>query len=228
MRVGVLVGVVSCVVAAGCSTTVSGTASDGGVSRDAGGVAEFRPVLSAVAPVAGSAVPTSPGAVAPPACAEYRDRPSMEAGKACRQDPLLGISDEYRAGVVSAFGCADRALDGKTDSDLPLATCDEDGAESFVLDRAILGGDDIATATASPDPNGTGWTVQLSFRSAAQAVWSEYTREHVQERVTFTVDGRVVSAPTIQSAITGETTVTGGQGGFTEEEATTLADRLGG
>jgi len=34
-------------------------------------------------------------------------------------------------GVASAFGCDDRALDGKTDSDLPPATCDEDGAESF-------------------------------------------------------------------------------------------------
>jgi preprotein translocase subunit SecD len=47
----------------------------------------------------------------------------------------------------------------------------------------------------------------------------------VGENIAFTVDGRVISAPTIQSAITGDTTITGQ---FTEEGAERLAARLGG
>ena len=46
---------------------------------------------------------------------------------------------------------------------------------------------------------------------------------HVGENVAFTLDGRVISAPTINGAINGQTTITGD---FDQETATALANQL--
>ena len=44
---------------------------------------------------------------------------------------------------------------------------------------------------------------------SGRATWAEYTAAHINENVAFTLDGRVISAPTITSAINGQTTITG-------------------
>ncbi|OLR91430.1 SecDF P1 head subdomain-containing protein [Actinokineospora bangkokensis] len=122
----------------------------------------------------------------------------------------------------------DAAEPGGFDAEQPLVACAEDGSERFVLDKALFTGEGVSAAKASKAEYGSGWAVTISLRSAEQRTWTDYTTNHLSERVAFVVDGRVVSAPTIQGAITGDTTITGGSGGFTEDEATDLAKRLGG
>src|SRR3712207_466451 len=63
----------------------------------------------------------------------------------------------------------------------------------------------------------------IYFKSEGRATWAQYTADNIGSNVAFTLDGRVVSAPTIQNAINGQTTITGQ---FNQETATTLANQL--
>ena len=71
-------------------------------------------------------------------------------------------------------------------------------------------------------PPGPGSSCSTSSRRAARP-GPNYTAAHVGENVAFTLDGRVISAPTIQGAINGQTTITGH---FDQETATELANQL--
>ncbi|WP_156753758.1 protein translocase subunit SecD [Actinokineospora pegani] len=159
----------------------------------------------------------------------------ISEGKKCRQDPRLAPADGSQAdqalqqAVMSVLTCGPGQIDplvGHDDPTLPLAACDQEGAEVFILGPSFLEGTEISDANANPDSQGAGYLVTVSFKSAGQDVWANYTRDHVQERAAFVLDTQVVSAPTIQGAIAGDTTITGGQGGFTNAEATKLANVL--
>ncbi|MBI3688971.1 MAG: protein translocase subunit SecD [Actinobacteria bacterium] len=114
-----------------------------------------------------------------------------------------------------------------------IAACSTDGLYKYVLDKVIgegvpgktpLEGTQIANAQAQYDTqNLQGWVVLLDFRSAGQTTWAEYTAANVGKNVAFTLDGKVVSAPTIQGAINGQTQITGN---FDESSAKDLANSL--
>ncbi len=64
----------------------------------------------------------------------------------------------------------------------------------------------------------------MDFSSAGSSTWAAYTTASVGSAVGIVLDGRVVSAPTINSAITGGTTQI--TGSFSQTEAQTLANQL--
>jgi preprotein translocase subunit SecD len=66
--------------------------------------------------------------------------------------------------------------------------------------------------------------VLLDFDSKAENTWAEYTAANVGKNVAFTLDGRVISAPTIQSAINSNPTTITGQ--FNQQTAEELANQL--
>jgi preprotein translocase subunit SecD len=76
-----------------------------------------------------------------------------------------------------------------------------------------------------------GWQLLLSFTSAGQAVWTDYTARHnatvtpnaVANMVAIVVDGKVLSYPEIQATINGPTAISGG---FDKTGATDLANAL--
>ncbi|CRK58116.1 Protein-export membrane protein SecD (TC 3.A.5.1.1) [Alloactinosynnema sp. L-07] len=208
------------------------------------------------APTTTAAQPPASDPAAPPApmptteaCTKYADilkDPKAEDGaqitaaKACRQDPKLAPSkgadgaevpadQSVQLAALTTLDCTPGKQDplvGNDDPTLPVAACDQDGNEKFILGPSFLEGKEISGAIAQVDTSGVGYVVSLSFTNTGTEIWSKYTAAHVQERAAFVLDTAVVSAPTIQGVINGDTQITGGEGGFKSAEATKLANVL--
>ena len=114
-------------------------------------------------------------------------------------------------------------LTGYDDPALPLVTCNQDGTAKYALGPSFLEGTQIASAQAAANGQGVGYVVNVTFKSAGEAIWGKYTTEHIGEAVAFTLDGKVVSAPTIQGAIFGSTEISGQ---FSQAQAQNLAGIL--
>ncbi|MCW2633067.1 MAG: protein-export rane protein SecD [Pseudonocardia sp.] len=114
-------------------------------------------------------------------------------------------------------------LRGYDDPTKPLVTCNRDGTEKYLLGPVFLDGTLIADANAVPNPQGAGYLVNLSFKPEGADIWGKYTSAHVQQAAAFVLDSKVVSAPTIQGPIFGDTQITGN---FSQAEAQKLASVL--
>jgi preprotein translocase subunit SecD len=132
-------------------------------------------------------------------------------------------------------------------TDIPskgMVTCNDAGTEKYLLGSVLIAGEQVSGAAAQPPSPSQGqleWTVRLSLKSGAQKTWAKYTAAHSSqtesaditscgpnstpcaEFVAFTLDRKVITAPHNQSAITGDTEISGN---FTEESATQLANQL--
>jgi preprotein translocase subunit SecD len=159
----------------------------------------------------------------------------IQAAKALRQNPALvpanpndPAAQQVQQQALAALSCQPGARDplfGNDDPKLPLVTCDEKGAEKFVLGPVFLEGTEISNAQSSPPGQGKpGWSVDLQFKPQGRDIWGDYTSKHVGERAAFVLDTQVVSAPTINTAILdGNTQITGN---FTQADSKNLADVL--
>jgi preprotein translocase subunit SecD len=165
----------------------------------------------------------------------------IKLGRACRQNEYLVPSAEASAdpnmqqasqqaqqAAMAALDCSKPdPLIGNDQKDKALVACDQEGTAKYVLGPTFLDGTEISDAGSAPDPQGVGYVVTLDFKSKGGDIWADYTEKHVQEAAAFVLDTQVVSAPTIQGAITGQTEISGGgQGGFSADEAKTLSDVL--
>lgn len=115
-------------------------------------------------------------------------------------------------------------LVGNDDPSLPLVTCSADRTEVFLLEPAIIKGEQIKNATSGLDQQRAQWVVNVEFDSEAGRTWADFTRDHVGDRTAFVLDTEVISAPEIQEPILGGNTQVTGQ--FTEASARELANQL--
>jgi preprotein translocase subunit SecD len=240
------------VVTEGDSNIVISVPGDNGEqARELGATAQlrFRPVVTgpepAVAPAegadaSGSATPSDSASPSPTDSASASPSASAEAtptdgaaasdgaeatGSAAPADPAAEPATQEEAAAAYATLTCD-AADVSTEVALPesyVAACSEDGTAKYLLGPTIIEGTQIDDASAGTDSTTGEWIVLLDFRSEGRAKWAEYTAANIGKNVAFTLDGRVVSAPTIQNAINGQTTITGQ---FDQESATTLANQL--
>lgn len=151
-------------------------------------------------------------------------RARINEAKALRQSTDEAV--QQQAAVMLDCGSRPDPLIGHDDPSLPLVTCDVRGEWKFMLGPRFLDGTQITRAEAASNPNGSGYIVKIAFNSAATEVWAKYTAAHVTMAVAMVLNGQVLSAPTIQGAITGgETEISGS---FSREEAEQLADQLAG
>lgn len=102
-----------------------------------------------------------------------------------------------------------------------VVACEE--SSKYLLKPAKVLGTDVESASAQVDQQGGGWKVVLSFKSGGQQKWTALTQETQGKQVAIVLDNTVVSAPTIQSVITGDAEITGG---FKRDSAQTLAAQL--
>jgi preprotein translocase subunit SecD len=188
------------------------------------------PVQRAVAPVAFSQplqapsptpAPTpAPGAGTQADPADPQVAAAIEAARQQRQstDPAT------QQAALAALDCkAQDPLRGYDDPTRPLVACNQDGTEKYVLGPSFLEGTQIASAAAAPNPQGAGYIINLTFKSEGQAIWGNYTANNIGKQVAFTLDGEVVSAPSINSAIYGQTEISGQ---FNQASANQLAGVL--
>lgn len=107
------------------------------------------------------------------------------------------------------------------------------GATITVERNVIVKGDDLTDASASPDQQRGGWQINFKFNIKGARAFGEATTKGLYRRLAIllidkkqggVVDKRVVSAPTVQSPITGgQGQITGS---FSAEAANTLAIQL--
>ena len=217
--------------------------------------AQAQPTSPSQPPSSGSgqpAVPTDPLE----ACAQYKkdsktyaadvkanrqsdvDVPDLiKLGKACRQadqlvpkggqpDPTL-LQVAMDATTCTTGTTVGDPLIGNDDPKKPLVACDQDGTAKYLLGPTFLSGTDISDATSSVDPQGAGYVVNLTFKSGGSKTWADYTTANVGKQAAFVLDTQVVSAPQIREAISGgSTTISGGQSGFSPDEARNLSEVL--
>jgi preprotein translocase subunit SecD len=176
---------------------------------------------SAAAPTPTTAAPTT-GAGAPIAgSAAAKMAEEIAAAKATRQS----ADQTVQAQALAALDCsAPDVLSGNDDPALPLVTCGSDGTAKYVLSPSFLKGSDIKDATSSVAQGGVGFEVQLTFTSSGSDIWGQYTSANVGKQAAFVLDSKVVSAPRINSAITGG--VTSITGKFSQAQAQDLANTL--
>jgi preprotein translocase subunit SecD len=98
------------------------------------------------------------------------------------------------------------------------------GATILVKRRAILGGSDLANASAGKKPEDNRDIVNFSFNGEGGRTFARITQENIGKRFAIVLDGVVISAPTINTAILGGSGYI--EGNFTAESANTLAVEL--
>ena len=113
---------------------------------------------------------------------------------------------------------------------MPFVTCDRDGSARYILGPAEVLGTQVKKATAAIDQAGSGgWYVALDFNKEGTTKFGAITQRVVsltapQNQVAIVLDGLVVSAPRIISAIIGGSAQITGD--FTQQEASDLANVL--
>lgn len=141
------------------------------------------------------------------------------------------LEAQFAALDCSKPGALDNLVDDPTK---PLVTCDDTGAEKFILGPVVVGGDQIADASAGYQVGQTGQTtsvveIALTLKGEGKDAYARYSTKMVslpspQNRLAATLDSRVIVAPAFQSAILdGRASITGG---FTIDSARALANQL--
>ena len=95
----------------------------------------------------------------------------------------------------------------------------------YLMDRQEgMSGEDLQSAVARPDDRSPGnWQILFEFGAEGARQFADLTEQHVDEQMGIVVDGKVVSAPTINERIFGSGQISGS---FTADEATDLAIAL--
>ncbi|WP_243063079.1 protein translocase subunit SecD [Humibacter sp. RRB41] len=140
-----------------------------------------------------------------------------------------------------AFKCSSlkNATTNIAPEDKPLITCDDDLSVKYLLGPVEVEGSDISNATAGivtdSSGNTTGqWAVNLvfngqgtkDFTNVSERLYGFYSADSTDPRAqfAFVLDGKVLSAPAMQGAITnGKPQITGS---FDQTSAQSLADQL--
>jgi preprotein translocase subunit SecD len=212
---------------------ISVPGDDGEQARELGQTAQlrFRPVVQGPEPAAPAAEETPAAEESPPAGETAAPGEPAAPSDGAVADPSLPepgappVTQEEAAAEYATLTCDPE--DTTPEVDLPesfVAACTADGSAKYLLGPAVIEGTQVSDASAGTQQATSEWVVLLDFDSEAEATWAAYTAANVGSNVAFTLDGRVISAPTIQGAITSNpTTITGS---FDQESAEELANQL--
>ncbi len=145
---------------------------------------------------------------------------------------LTAATPGYEAATLT---CSTEAEQGTPEcsfeelSDQEVVFLDRDGRTKYRLGPVELTGDAIDQAAAVLDTGaagavGQGWQIQFDLTDQGADTFADVTTRLQGGQLAIVVDQEVVSAPTVQSAITGGTGVI--TGSFTEARAKDLATQL--
>lgn len=103
---------------------------------------------------------------------------------------------------------------------LVLPAADEEGVYYIIDESPVVTGDDLTNAQPSFDQNNRP-AVSFQFNVSGARAFGDYTAEHIGEPFAIVLDGKVISAPVIQSHIAGGSGII--TGNFSVEASTNLA-----
>src|SRR4051812_2748132 len=200
-----------------------------GDSASASGSATSTDSAAATPTDTAAATPTDSAAATPTDSATSTDSAAASSSGAVA-DPSLdpdrpAVTQDEAAAAYATLTCDTNDTTSDTArSDDYVAACTQDGTAKYLLGPTIIEGTDVTDASSGTQQTTGEWVVLLDFNNKAENTWAQYTAANVQKNVAFTLDGRVISAPTIQSAINSNpTTITGS---FTQTTAEELANQL--
>lgn len=214
--------------------SIPGTPDDATLQRiEASAKLDFRPVLVAsqatTSSVGGDSTSSpTPTPVDPSLATEPTAAPTSASD-------LAYITPALEAQYTS-FDCAflNDQDPNLAPADQPLITCDDSETVKYILGPVEITGEDISDAsnglmtTSSGASTGT-WAVNLSFDDQGTQAFGDVTSRLIglqgaQNQFAIVLDGRVISAPSTNAAITdGNAQISGS---FTQESSKTLADQL--
>ncbi|WP_298120990.1 protein translocase subunit SecD [uncultured Aurantimicrobium sp.] len=215
--------------------SIPGTPDDATLARiEASAKLDFRAVLEAGAPTStsvgadGVATPVPVGTVDP-------SLSSVPAVSPSNGSDLNWVTPALQA-QYEQFDCASEnaQVANTAPEDQPLITCDFTNTVKYILGPVEVSGADISNAGASMVTTSTGattgqWAVDLAFNGKGTKDFGDVTTRlngltGSQNQFAIVLDGRVLTAPSTNAAITnGSAQITGG---FTQTSAKTLADQL--
>ena len=142
--------------------------------------------------------------------------------------PGLGSADELKKLLGSTAKLTFHPVVGRTRDknanpgprNIMLPSADEEGVYYLVEDIPVVTGDELVDAQPSFDQNGRP-AVSFRFNVTGARKFGDYTAENIGSPFAIVLDGKVISAPTIQSHIAGGSGII--TGNFTLPEATNLA-----
>jgi preprotein translocase subunit SecD len=175
------------------------------------------------APPPGQEPPPTPGTQTPEPSGDVPLAQRIADEKELRQSTDQQI--QILALQFQATRCGeDDVLAGNDDPNLPLVTCSQDGDEVYLLDKSIISGEQIESASSGLDQQQGVYVVDLQFESDATEIWADFTAANVGTQTAFVLDSQVVSAPEIREPIPGGRTQITGE--FTDSSARELANVL--
>ena len=139
-------------------------------------------------------------------------------GSAEELKAIIGTTAKLTFNTVIGQGTDKAANPGV--GNLLLPASDQQGLYYTVEEAPVVTGDDLVDAQPSFDQNGRP-AVSFRFDTSGARKFGEYTGAHVGEPFAIVLDKQVISAPTIQTAITGGSGII--TGNFTVEGSTNLA-----
>lgn len=189
---------------------------------------EFRAVLVTDAAPTGAAASASPSPIPSGLASTPSPAPTNGSDEAYVTPLLKAQFDQFKCSEVDA------AKTNVADPKKPLITCDTQGAFKYILGPVEVAGETISNATNSVVSNSQGvstgqWAVNIIFNAKGTEAFSVVTTRlnsltGVRNQFGIVLDGRIISAPTTQAAITnGKPQITGT---FTQASSKALADQL--
>ena len=139
-------------------------------------------------------------------------------GSAEELKAIIGTTAKLTFNTVVGQGSDKTANPGV--GNLLLPASDQQGLYYTVEEAPVVTGDDLVDAQPSFDQNGRP-AVSFRFDTSGARKFGEYTGAHVGEPFAIVLDKQVISAPIIQTAITGGSGII--TGNFTVEGSTNLA-----
>jgi preprotein translocase subunit SecD len=207
------------------------TAATSSPAADTGSVSTAT--APATAPTAAATDGTAPATDSAGATAATAAAPAWPEGSDPNM-PTQPLSDDestwttWEAAATTALptlSCADlEPYRGLDNPNKPLIACSDTGDAIYLLDKTLIAGTQIDSATSGQSTQGAGWVVNMTFKSEGYSTWSSYTASHTGTLTAMTLDGQVISAPRISGPIT--TPGTEISGSFTQESAAGLANSL--
>lgn len=139
-------------------------------------------------------------------------------------EEVIGQTAQLTFQMVDVENSVQEAMAGRVPPDSELLQ-GEDGTPYLVKKRVLVSGENLTRAGVGSDQSGRP-AIDFRFDGAGARRFGEATAANLQKPFAIILDGKVISAPTIQSAITtGSGQITGN---FTIQEASTLVNLLNG
>jgi preprotein translocase subunit SecD len=214
--------------------SIPGTPDEATLARiQASAKLDFRAVICA-----GNAA--TPSAACTPTTASASPSPSASLSDTPATKPTNGSDEAWvTPALLDKYSHFDCSTLSSVDTNVapankPLVTCESDGSVIYILGPIEVAGSTISDANAGTITSSQGvstgtWAVNIVFNGKGTSEFSKVTTRLValtapRSQFAIVLDGKVISAPTTQAAITdGKPQITGS---FTQTTATTLADQL--